>query len=252
MTARAGRVGPLGLARFVLRVLTLVIWLTLCLVLHGLWRSATSHSPWPRRFLAGLCRICGIRVSSIGAPVPAGAVLLANHVSWIDVPALAGATGTAFVAHEGLAGFAPMRWLCSLNDTVFVARHDRRSVHRQVDQVREAIRDTGALALFPEGTTGDGHTLLPFKSSLLAAVAPPPEGVAIQPVLLDYGAEAAKIAWLGDEPGTANFRRILARAEPVDLTIRFLPPLASDLDADRKQIANFAREAMLAALSGRH
>jgi lyso-ornithine lipid O-acyltransferase len=239
----------LGRVRFTVRMIALVLWLIVSLVLHGLWRVIGAHSPWPRRFLAGLCRICGIVVSQDGAPVPAGAVLLVNHVSWIDVPALAGASGTAFVAHDGLAGFAPMRWLCSLNDTVFVARNHRRSVHRQVGQVREAIRDTGALALFPEGTTGDGTGLLPFKSSLLAAVAPPPDGIAIQPVLLDYGPDSASIAWVGDEPGPANFRRILARSEPIELTIRFLPPLAPDQAADRKHIAQAAREALLAAMS---
>jgi lyso-ornithine lipid O-acyltransferase len=252
MAAEAGRVGPLGLARFTLRLVALVLWLAVSLSLHGMWRLVGAHSPWPRRFLDGLCRIAGVRVSRIGSPVPAGAVLLVNHVSWIDVPALAGATGTAFVAHDGLAGVAPMRWLCSLNDTVFVARHDRRSVHRQIDQVREAIRDTGALALFPEGTTGDGTGLLPFKSSLLAAVAPPPEGIAIQPVLLDYGPESAEIAWVGDEPGPANFLRVLARAEPVELTIRFLPPLTPDQATDRKHIANAAREALLSARAPGH
>jgi 1-acyl-sn-glycerol-3-phosphate acyltransferase len=252
MTAQAGRVGPLGLARFAVRLVALVAWLALCVPLHGLWRLVGAHSPWPRRFLAGVCKISGVRVTKVGAAVPAGAILLVNHVSWIDVPALAGVTGAAFVAHEGLAGIAPLRWLCSLNDTVFIARHDRRSVHRQVDQVREALRDTGALALFPEGTTGDGHELLPFKSSLLAAVAPPPEGIAVQPVLLDYGRRAAEIAWLGDEHGATNFLRMVARAEPIDLTIRFLPPLLPEQAVDRKHIANAAREAMLAAKAAEH
>jgi 1-acyl-sn-glycerol-3-phosphate acyltransferase len=252
MARPVGRLGSLGLARFAVRLVALTGWLVASLTLHGLWRLARRHSPWPRRFLAGLCRLVGVRISQVGSPVPAGAILLVNHVSWIDVPALAGLTGAAFVAHDGLAGIAPLRWLCALNDTVFIARHDRRSIHRQVDQVREALRDTGALALFPEGTTGDGEGLLPFKSSLLAAVAPPPEGIAIQPVLLDYGRRAAEIAWVGDEHGTANFLRIVGGAEPIDLTIRFLPPLAPDEAVDRKHIAHAARQAMLAAQGAGH
>lgn len=235
-----------------MRLIALVLWLAVCLMCHGLTRLVRVRSRWPRRFLGGMCSICGIRVSQTGTRVRGGAVILANHVSWIDIPALAGATGTAFVAHDGLAGIAPLRWLCELNDTVFVARHDPRSVHRQVDQVREALRDTGALALFPEGTTGDGTDLLPFKSSLLAAVAPPPAGVSIQPVLLDYGADAAAIAWVGDEPGPANFKRILARAEPIELTIHYLPPLAPDLAEDRKRIALAARAELTAAMAERH
>lgn len=250
MSVGAGRVGPIGLARIAVRLLALALWLLTCLAMHGLWCLVGAHSPWPRHFLAGLCRIVGVRVTRTGSPAQAGAVLIVNHVSWIDIPALGGSTGTAFVAHDGLASVPAMRWLCSLNDTVFVARHHRRSVHRQVDQVRDAIRDTGALALFPEGTTSDGTGLLTFKSSLLAAVAPPPAGTAIQPVLLDYGPQASAIAWVGDEPGTSNFLRILARSEPLALTVRFLPPLAASQTLDRKHIAQAARDAMLSAMPG--
>ena len=132
-----------------------------------------------------------------------------------------------------------------MNDTVFVARHDRSGVARQVAQVREAIRDTGALTIFPEGTTGDGTSVLPFKSSLLSAIEPVPAGIAVQPVLLDYGPKAADIAWVGEEHGLDNFLRILARRRPVRLDLHFLPVLSGDDVASRKTIAAAARAAML-------
>jgi 1-acyl-sn-glycerol-3-phosphate acyltransferase len=117
------------------------------------------------------------------------------------------------------------------------------------EQVRTAIRDTGALAIFPEGTTSDGTGLLPFKSSLLSALEPVPQGVAVQPVLLDYGAEAAAIAWIGEEHGLDNFLRILARRRPVEVCVRFLPVLTGEALANRKTMAAAAREAMLLALA---
>ena len=135
-----------------------------------------------------------------------------------------------------------------MNDTVFVARHDRASIAAQVEQVRAAIRDTGALAIFPEGTTSDGTGLLPFKSALLSALDPVPAGVAIQPVLLDYGPQSTEIAWIGEEHGLDNFLRILARAHPVRLTVRFLPPLEGAALANRKSIAAAARDAIAAEL----
>lgn len=250
MQAAAGRIGLPGQVRFFLRITACVAWLLGCLILHAGWSLFTRRSPWPRRFLGGMCRLCGVRVTQVGSPARGGAVLLANHVSWIDIPALAGASGTAFVAHDGLAQFPLLRWLCELNDTVFVARHERASVHGQVEQVREAIGQTAPLTIFPEGTTSDGTGLLAFKSSLLAAIAPPPPGVSIQPVVLDYGPGAAAIAWVGDEPGPINFRRILAARDSVHLTIRFLAPLAPEHATDRKAIAQAAREAMLAAMPG--
>lgn len=232
------------------RILAMVVWLGLCIPLHFLAAPFTRHNPAPRLFLGGIAAIAGVRLRIEGAPAARGAFLLANHVSWIDIPALARASGAAFVAHDGLAGVPVLRWLCSLNDTVFVARHARASVRRQVDQVREALRDTGALAIFPEGTTSDGTGLLPFKSSLLSALEPRPEGIAVHPVLLDYGPESAAIAWVGDEHGVDNFLRILARRRPVALGVRFLPPLAGDALDGRKAMAAAARAAMLAELEG--
>ena len=144
-----------------------------------------------------------------------------------------------------------MRWLCGLNDSVLIARHDRASVARQVEQVREAIRDTGALAVFPEGTCGDGVSLLAFKSSLLSALDPVPPGICVQPVWLDYGAHVPEYAWIGDEPGPDNFVRVLARRQPFAVTVHFLPPLSGEALAGRKAMAAAARDAIERAMAAK-
>ena len=246
----AARLSVVQEFRIVVRIGTMIAWLLVCVPFHYLWRIGLRlpggrPRPWPRRFLGGICWIAGVDVAVVGQASRTGAFLLSNHVSWIDIIALAGASGTAFVAHDGLAGVPLLRWLCSLNDTVLIARHDRATVQHQVEQVRSAVGKNGALTIFPEGTTSDGTDLLAFKSSLLSALDPPPGGIAIQPVLLDYGPEAASIAWIGEEPGLANFLRILARPRPVELTVHFLPPLAGEALTNRKTIAAAAREAIL-------
>ncbi len=251
--AEARAVTAIGWLRIGARLLTMLLHLLACLVLYYLWRAPAlvqlqPHNPWPRRFLGGIARIAGVTVRTSGTRVPSGAFLIANHVSWIDIPAIGGVSGAAFVAHDRLAAVPVLRWLCAMNGTVFIARHDRASVARQVAQLREAIRETGALAIFPEGTTGDGASLLPFKSSLLSAIDPVPEGIAVQPVLLDYGSEAPAIAWAGEESGFDNCMRILARARKVELTVHFLSPLADAALANRKTMAAAAREALLAEL----
>jgi len=237
-----------GKLRITIRVSAMAALLIVCLPLFGLCKALRLHNPFPRLFLAGVGWLAGIDVRLAGKPPGPGALLLANHVSWIDIPAIAAANGSAFVGHDGLASVPLLRRLCAMNDTVFIARHDRTSVSAQVAQVRAAIRDTGALTLFPEGTTSDGTGLLPFKSSLLSAVLPLPEGVVVVPVLLDYGAEAAALAWVGEEPGLANFCRILARARPVCLTVHFLPALTGEALKDRKTIAAAARAAIAGAM----
>lgn len=246
--ARPRSISALGWLRIVLRLSAMLVLLAACVPLYYLHRLLRLHNPWPRIFLGGVAWIAGVALKYRGEKVRRGAFLLANHVSWIDIPALAWASGTAFVAHDGLAAFPLLKTLCEMNDTVFIARHDRRSVAKQIADVRTALSDTGALTIFPEGTTSDGTGLLPFKSSLLSAIEPIPEGIAVQPVLLDYGPEAAKIAWVGEEHGLDNFLRILARGRPVSLTVHFLAPLTGEALTNRKTIAATAREELLTAL----
>lgn len=241
----------LGRMRIIARVLAMFAWLALCVPLYYLCRLFTRHNPVPRRFLSGIAWLSGVALRVHGEKVHRGAFLLANHVSWIDIPALAATTGTAFVGHDGLSSMPLLKWLCAMNDTVFVARHDRSTVAHQVEAVRTALSDTGALAIFPEGTTSDGTGLLPFKSSLLSALEPFPEGIAVQPVLLDYGPGAADLAWVGEEHGLHNFLRILARRRPLRLDVHFLPVLEGEALTNRKTIAAAAREAVLRRLTVR-
>lgn len=240
------RIRPFGWALVGFRLLLMAVLLVVCAPLHLLWRLLHLGRWWPRVFLSGIGMVAGLHLRIEGRPVR-GALVLANHVSWLDIPALAHANGSAFVAHDGLAAFPMLKWLCQMNDTVFIARHKRGSVAAQVEQIREAMDQRGALTLFPEGTTSDGTDVMPFKSSLLSALDPLPDAVVVQPAALTYE-DAARIAWVGDEPGPDNFKRILARVRPVRLTIRFLPPLAGADLADRKAVAAAAQRAIAAAL----
>lgn len=168
--------------------------------------------------------------------------LLANHVSWIDILALGGATGAAFVSHDGVARWPVIGWLAAQNNTLFVARERRGALSGQLDALRAALLGHQPVALFPEGTTSDGSRLLPFKPSLLAVLLPPPRAVMIQPVHIDYGVETPAIAWHGDEAAGTNAKRVLGRKGPVIVTLRFLAPFDPAACADRKVIAAMARE----------
>ncbi|WP_442802209.1 lysophospholipid acyltransferase family protein [Sphingobium sp. CR2-8] len=206
------------------------------------WRIARRPSPWPRRFLALAARSAGARVRINGQPHDGDMFLLANHVSWIDILVLAGATGAAFVAHDGIARWPVIGWLAAQNNTVFVARERRGALSGQIDALRAAMLGHQPVALFPEGTTSDGSSLLPFKPSLLAVLLPPSRAVMIQPVHIDYGVHTAEIAWHGDEGAGANARRILGRKGRLDVTLHFLPPFDPAACADRKAIAALARD----------
>ncbi|WP_256869465.1 lysophospholipid acyltransferase family protein [Sphingobium lactosutens] len=228
--------------RRLLRLAALAGSLLLCLIPHLIWRLFRRTSPWPPRFLALAARSVGAKVRIEGQPHHGDLFILANHVSWIDILALGGATGAAFVSHDGVARWPVIGWLAAQNNTLFVSRERRGALSGQLDALRGALLGHQPVALFPEGTTSDGTSLLPFKPSLLAVLLPPPRTVMIQPVHIDYGAETAVIAWHGDEPAGANAKRILGRKGPLPVTIRFLEPFDPATCADRKAIAALAQD----------
>jgi 1-acyl-sn-glycerol-3-phosphate acyltransferase len=191
----------------------------------------------------------GAQVRVEGRPHDGDIFLLANHVSWIDILALGGATGAAFVSHDGVAKWPVVGWLAAQNNTLFVARERRGALSGQLDALRAAMLGHQPVALFPEGTTSDGSGLLPFKPSLLAVLLPPPRPVMIQPVHIDYGAATADIAWHGDEPAGANAKRVFGRRGALTVTLRFLEPFDPAACADRKAIAARAHAAIAQSIA---
>ncbi|WP_041208562.1 lysophospholipid acyltransferase family protein [Sphingobium quisquiliarum] len=223
--------------------------LLLCLLPHLIWRALGRRSPWPRLFLGMAARSIGARVRTEGHAFRGDSFIIANHVSWIDILALGGATGAAFVAHDGIAGWPVIGWLAAQNNTLFVARNRRGALAHQISGLRAALAGHQPVALFPEGTTSDGSGLLPFKPSLLAVLLPPPRAVMIQPVHIDYGAATADIAWHSDEAAGANARRLLERRGPLDVTLRFLEPFDPLQYPDRKQLAAVTSERIAASIA---
>lgn len=230
--------------RFAARLLALALALILALPLHGLWRMTRRPSPWPRRFLAVCARIVGARARVIGQPLSRDAVILANHLSWIDILLLAGSANAVFIGKGELRSVPLVGWLAALNDTIFVARGERLAVAEQVAQIRSAIGPR-PVVLFPEGTTGDGVSLLPFKPTLLAALDTAPPGLQVQPVRIDYGEATRELAWTGGEAGAHHAARVLKRRGTFVATLRFIEPFAPA--GGRKTVAAHARARIEAA-----
>ena len=221
-------------------------WFLVCVVPH-LLSKLIGTSRWPRRFLGGVARNCGADVRVEGVPAKPGELLIANHVSWLDIMVLAGATGCAFISKAEIRGHPVLRWVADQNHTIYVDRAERRAIHDQARSIQGGLKRDQPLALFPEGTVGDGGTLLPFKPSLLSAVAPPPDGVSLRPVAIDYHGLAHVLGWAPGEHGVDNALRILGRKGRLPVTVRLLAPLAPS--PDRKIIARAAHDAVAAALA---
>ncbi|WP_244624706.1 lysophospholipid acyltransferase family protein [Sphingomonas sp. So64.6b] len=238
----------LGYTRITLRATGLVLALLLTVPLHYLWRLLRIGSPWPKIFLGWAARLAGARVERVGVPLKRDVFYVSNHLSWIDILAIAGQSGTAFVAKDEIRAAPVVGWLSTLNRTVFVKRENRLGVAEQINQLRDALTDNWSVTVFPEGTTTDGQSLLPFKTPMLRVLEPPPPGVLVQPVLLDYGAFAEEIGWIGEESGIDNARRILSRPGNFRMKVHFLEPFHPRDYPGRKAIAAESRLRIEAAL----
>jgi 1-acyl-sn-glycerol-3-phosphate acyltransferase len=167
-------------------------------------------------------------------------MLVSNHVSWLDILVLGGATGCAFVSKDEL-GHPLIHWLADQNATVYVKRSQVKGAKDQAVAIAAALERSQPVVLFPEGTTGPGTHLLPFRSTLLEAANFAAKDVAIRPIVMDYGPAAAEIGWY-HEPGKNNVLRLLGRKGTLPVIVHLLPAL--DRAADRKQLSQSAREAI--------
>ena len=235
---------PVGLAgelRIWARSAMLALALMVLVPLHYLFRLIKYGSPFPMWFLRLATRAIGARVRIHGVPLKRDVFFLPNHVSWFDIPVLGGITGSAFVARAEIADMKMLGWMARLNRTVFTQRTARMNIAEQINLLREAIADTWSVVIFPEGSVTDGHSLLPFKTSMLSVLKPPPPGMLVQPVVIDYGPVAEWIGWLDQESGLANARRIFARPGTFRVDVWFLDPFDPHDFSGRKAIAAEAR-----------
>ena len=119
-------------------------------------------------------------------------------------------------------GHPLIHWLADQNDTVYVKRGHVKGAKDQAMTIAKALERDKPVALFPEGTTGPGTHLLPFRSTLLEAANFAAKDVEIRPVALDYGAARAEVGWW-EEPGKDNVLRLLGRRGTLPVTVRLLP-----------------------------
>ena len=205
-----------------------------------------------------LVRLLGLRVHIHGTLETARPLMLAsNHVSWMDIHVLSSIAYVSFIAKAEVAGWPLFGTFARLQHTVFVEREAKRKSAAQASEIAARIAAGDALVLFPEGTTGDGNKLLPFKSSLFGAVAmvaneARAESVLVQPVSIAYtrihGLPMGRvhhrlISYVGDETLAASALRML-RNGGVDVDVSFGKPVAVARGADRKQLARRMGEAV--------
>ena len=161
-------------------------------VLHGMLvmtrfpaLDAAGRHECIRWWSAGLVRAMGLTLQVSGTPRPGATLIVANHISWLDIAAIhAAAPHARFVSKADVLSWPLLGWLIRNAGTLFIERERKRDAVRVVHAVAEALKAGDTVAVFPEGTTSSGAELLPFHANLLqAAVA---TATPVQPVVLRF------------------------------------------------------------------
>jgi len=227
------------------------------MVAQGLWLIAfamprTDAAGWHaimQRWAVKLLRCLGVTVRVSGEPQPGAVLMVANHVSWLDIPALhASSPRTRFVSKSAIAHWPLLGRLARAGGTLFIERERKRDALRVVHEVAAALKNHDAVAVFPEGTTGAGHEVLPFHANLLQAAIT--TGTLIQPIVLRYsepGLPVSVAAQYIDDTTLVESMMKVCRARGIVVDVRFLPPEPAG-ELDRRALAERLHERVAAEL----
>ena len=206
------------------------------------------------------CRILGFRIRVVGTPTAERPVLFAaNHISYTDITILGSVIPGSFIAKAEVADWPFFGWLAKLQRSVFVDRRVR-SIATQRNAISDRLAAGDALILFPEGTSGDGNRVLPFKSALFGAAqmgkSLPP--VIVQPVSLAYtrldGIPIGRLyrpffAWYGAVDLAPHMWSMVGLGT-VEVVVEFHPPTFLSDCGSRKALAGYCHARIAGGVAG--
>lgn len=243
--------------------LTRSVWRFLRLLVHiitGMLATAVysgvlrlSHdSPRYRRlvrwWLGGTIRILGGRVTVKGTPATQGALMVSNHISWLDIPLLGGESSIRFLSKKEVEGWPVIGWLATQAGTLYIERGRRGAAQEAADNISDSLRKGDVVMVFPEGTTGDGKVVMPFHARLFASVIE--AGADVQPVAIRYrdasGALSEHVPYI-DMSMWDNLMGLLPQL-CFEIEVHYLPPFKAT-GQSRNELASFSETQIRQVLS---
>jgi len=207
-------------------------WVTITLVFPRL--NPAERDARVQVWALQMLRVLGVGLEIRGTPPVRGPVLLvANHISWLDILVMHAARHCRFVAKSDVRRWPLIGTLATGGGTLYIERESRRDAMRVVHRMGRAFKAGDILAVFPEGTTSDGRNLLPFHSNLIqAAVA---TGTPVQPVALQFidaatGAMSLTPSYVGDDTLVGSVWRTVAGARLTARVVYGEPEVAAGRD----------------------
>lgn len=211
----------------------------------GLNSRAKRIQHWSQQLLS-ILQIKVIVQGSLPGLYPSNTVLVANHVSWVDIFIINSVTVSRFIAKAEIRRWPLIGWLCHQAGTLFIEREKRRDTARVNNEIANALREGHCIAIFPEGSTSLGFSTKPFNGALLQ---PAVEAEArIQPIALryyDYSGERSHATAYVDDMSLLQSLRNILRHRQLIAEVQFIPPLSSN--GKHRRELNRQAEALISA-----
>lgn len=182
--------------------------------------------------------------------LPGNVIMVANHISWLDIFVLNSTQAARFVAKKEMRKWPLVGLLVASCGTLFIERENRRDARRINDRISEVLVQGDCVAIFPEATTSDGTSVLPFHGSLLQPVVEA-QG-AVQPIAIRYhnghGQRSESPVYIGQTNLLQSIWRIVSERE-LHVEVVFLPLLAAQ-GKHRRELAQDAHNRITQVLHG--
>ncbi|HTH59878.1 MAG TPA: lysophospholipid acyltransferase family protein [Paraburkholderia sp.] len=232
-----------------LRLLTHLMHGALTVALRFPRASAAERKALNRAWSLKMLRLCGLNlvVHNDGARLDSGALVVSNHVSWIDIYVINAWRPTPFVSKAEVGHWPLIGWFARNLDTVFIEREKRSDAKRIMHELAARLERGELMCVFPEGTTSDGLALKPFHSNMFQAAVS--AGRPVQPICLMYedahGRQTTAPAYIDDVSLKESLDALLKGAP---ITAHVYVGAAIEPGADRRELAARAQQAVGAAL----
>lgn len=236
--------------RFVRVMLHLLEGLSICAFLFP-FADAKQRARYNQKWSAGLLTILHVKIElqiSPGIDLEAPGLVVANHVSWLDIFIINTVSPCRFVAKADIRHWPVIGWLCEKGGTIFIARGKQREVRRVYEGLVDGLKTNERIAFFPEGTTAAQGALLPFHASLFEAAIEANRPV--QPCALRYVDSRGNLHHAADFVGDMSFAEsvlTIIRSGSMTAQLMVLPAIEST-GAHRRELAMAARDSIATTL----
>ena len=245
--------------RTIIAVLKLIIFLCftppMMLLQWLIVKFKLGNTTWvPQFYNQTLCRIIGIKITVEGNPLKNG-LIVSNHVSWKDILILNALTPLSLIAKREVGAWPLFGSLARLQGTVFVNRESKRSIITSLGEIQTRLLQGDVLVLFPEATTHTGKSIIPFKSSFVAAAER--TGTEVVPVTIIYQSQHGlpltlrqrpQVAWYGDGDLAPHLWAIF-KSGPIGVKVIFHTPLRPANFLNRKVLTKYAERQIQTSLA---